>query len=49
MLYFRDMEERDENWKKFVPHPDWKELSSKEEYANTVSNIRRIFLTPAIE
>jgi len=46
MLHFRDMEERDLNWQKFGPHPDWQKLSGMEEYANTVSNIRRTFLTP---
>ena len=45
MLRFRDMEERDANWSNFIAHPDWKEMNSKEEYANSVSNIRRIFLT----
>lgn len=36
MLHFADMEERDLNWQKFGPHPDWKKLSAMEEYANTV-------------
>jgi hypothetical protein len=46
MLGFRDMEERDANWQRFINHPSWKELSAREEYANTVSNIRRKFLKP---
>lgn len=46
MLQFKDMEEHDANWKKFVAHPDWKALSGQEEYANTVSNIRKVFLNP---
>ncbi|MCB0632866.1 MAG: NIPSNAP family protein, partial [Lewinella sp.] len=46
MIYFKDMEERDANWAKFIDHPDWKTMSSKEEYANSVSEIIRIFLTP---
>lgn len=46
MLGFKDMEERTASWNKFVNHPDWKMMSAKEEYANTVSNIRKIFLTP---
>lgn len=46
MLHFSDMQERDLNWQNFVQHPDWKKLSAMEEYANTVSNIRRLFLTP---
>lgn len=46
MINFKDMEERDANWKQFSAHPDWKALSGMEEYANTVSNIRRVFLKP---
>ena len=46
MLQFRDMEERDTNWKQFIDHPGWKAMSGMEEYANTVSNIRRTFLRP---
>ena len=46
MLHFRDMEERDKNWQVFIDHPEWKSMSAKPEYANTVSNIIRTFLTP---
>lgn len=46
MLSFKDMVEHDSSWKKFVTHPEWKEMRSKEEYANTVSNIRKVFLKP---
>lgn len=46
MLHFKDMEERDANWKAFIDHPDWKALSGEEQYANTVSNIIRRFLLP---
>ncbi len=46
MINFKDMEERDANWKKFSDHPDWKAMSGMEEYANTVSKIRRVFLKP---
>lgn len=46
LLAFRDMAERDENWKQFGANPDWKRISGAAEYANTVSNIRRIFLEP---
>ncbi len=46
MLHFKDMAERDANWAKFGSHPDWHEMRAKEEYANTVSNIRREFLVP---
>lgn len=46
MLTFADMEERDANWKDFVSSPRWKEMSGKEKYANSVSNIHREFLVP---
>ncbi len=46
MLAFKDMAERDENWKKFSANPEWKRISVLPEYANTVSNITRIFLKP---
>lgn len=46
MLTFKNMEERDANWKAFIDHPEWKELSGLEEYANAVSNIIRVFLLP---
>lgn len=46
MLSFKDMEERDANWKKFSAHPEWKRISTLPEYANTVSNIHRVFLKP---
>ncbi len=46
MLNFKDMEQRDANWNTFVNHPEWDVMRVKEEYANTVSNIRRVFLTP---
>ncbi len=46
LLAFRDMEERDANWAKFGPHPEWQRISKLPEYANTVSNIYRVFLKP---
>jgi hypothetical protein len=46
MLNFKDMEEHDANWKRFGAHSDWKAMSGMEEYANTVSNIRKVFLKP---
>jgi len=44
MLNFRDLEHRNETWNTFANHPEWKVMSSKEKYKNTVSNIRKIFL-----
>lgn len=46
MLNFKDMDERDANWKTFLDHPEWKAMVGKPEYANTVSNIRKLFLKP---
>jgi len=46
MLAFRDMEERDINWKGFSSDPDWKRVRSLPEYADTVSSITQIFLKP---
>lgn len=46
MLWFTDMNERDANWKKFGDSPEWKSMSGKTIYADTVSKVRRKFLTP---
>lgn len=46
MIHFKDMEERDKNWAAFSADADWKRVSSDPQYANTVSNIRRVFLEP---
>ena len=47
MLTFKDMAERDANWAAFSADTDWKRMSASTEYANTVSNIIRVFLEPA--
>ena len=44
MLAFDNMDARSEAWSKFLAHPEWKTMLAKPEYANTVSNIRKIFL-----
>jgi len=46
MLVFKDMEEREAIWAKFIAHPEWKVMSQLPQYANSVSNIIRIFLEP---
>lgn len=46
MLVFKDMEERDKNWAAFSADAEWKRLSQDPQYANTVSNIIRIFMEP---
>jgi hypothetical protein len=46
MITFKNMEERDKNWAAFGADADWKKVSNDPQYANTVSNIRRVFLEP---
>jgi hypothetical protein len=46
MLWFKDMEQRDANWEKFRVSDEWNTMRVKEEYADTVSKVRKIFLTP---
>lgn len=46
MITFKNMEERDKNWTAFGADADWKKVSNDPKYANTVSNIRRVFLEP---
>lgn len=46
MLTFKNMEERDQNWKAFGGDPDWQRIVKDPQYANTVSKIYKIFLEP---
>lgn len=46
MIWFKDMAERDANWAKFSADADWKRVLADPQYANTVSNIIRVFLEP---
>jgi hypothetical protein len=46
MLWFTDMDEREANWKKFIDSAEWKTMSGKAIYADTVSKVRKKFLTP---
>jgi hypothetical protein len=46
MLWFIDMQQRDANWEKFRVSDEWNTMRVKEEYADTVSKVRKIFLTP---
>ena len=46
LISFNSMEERNTNWGKFGKHPEWKRMLGMEKYANTVSNIHRVFLNP---
>ena len=44
MMNYRNMDHREKAWKDFLEHPEWDAMKNKEIYANTVSNIRRIYL-----
>ncbi len=46
MLWFTDMEQMEANWKKFVESSEWKTMSGKPIYADTVSKVRKKFLVP---
>lgn len=46
MTTYSDMKSREEHWKVFVNHPDWKTLSAKPEYANTVIKPNAYLLHP---
>ncbi len=46
MIAFDDMKAHDDNWKKFIAHPEWKKLSADPKYADTVSKIIQTFLKP---
>jgi hypothetical protein len=45
MVGFKDMADRDAAWGRFSQNEDWKNMQNKPEYADTVSNIQKIFLT----
>lgn len=46
MLWFNNMAERDANWSAFLADAKWKKVWADPQYANTVSNIIRVFLEP---
>ena len=46
MLTFKNLAEMDELWSKFRSDPAWKALSKKPEYANLLTNIKSIILSP---
>lgn len=46
MISFSNMESHDTHWDAFGKHPDWKKMSSLDEYQNTVSNIIRVMYHP---
>ncbi len=47
MVAFKDMTERDKNWKAFGSSAGWTAIKDLEEYKDTVSNITDIILRPA--
>jgi hypothetical protein len=46
MITFKNMEEREANWKAFIADLAWEKISKAPEYANTVSRIHKVFLEP---
>lgn len=46
LLNFKDMEAHGVAWEKFIASPEWNTMKVKKEYANTISNIRKVFLKP---
>jgi hypothetical protein len=46
MTTFENKASRDDHWKTFVADPEWKKLSSMQEYQNNVSKIDISFLRP---
>jgi len=46
MTSFENKAARDEHWKTFGNHPDWKAMSSRPEYQNNMNHMDIVFLTP---
>ena len=46
MTSYKNSEANEKLWRDFVADPDWKELSGKTEYDNTVSHIDKWLLHP---
>jgi hypothetical protein len=46
MTTYADMKSHDEKWAAFRTHPDWKRISSMEEYKNTTSKVKPFLLHP---
>jgi len=46
MITFKDVEERNANWKAFGADPEWQRILKLPEYANTVSKIYKTLLEP---
>jgi len=46
LLAFKDRGHHAEAWSRFGLHPEWQRIVVLEEYANTINEIRRVFLKP---
>jgi hypothetical protein len=46
LTWNQDEAARAEAWKQFATSPEWKEYSQQEEYKNTATKIRSVFLSP---
>ncbi|MDR2119713.1 MAG: NIPSNAP family protein [Tannerella sp.] len=48
LTWYRDEPTRNEAWKQFGNHPDWKRISKLPEYAHTATNNKSILLLPLV-
>lgn len=46
LLGFKDKAAHAQAWSKFGPHPEWQRIIKLEEFANSMNDIRRVFLKP---
>jgi hypothetical protein len=46
LTWYKDEPTRNEAWKQFVNHPDWKRISKLPEYAHTATNNKSTLLSP---
>jgi hypothetical protein len=46
LTWYKDMAARDQAWKNFVAHPEWKRMSQLPEYANTATDNKSVLLSP---
>ena len=46
LLAFKDMEAHKQAWSRFGQHPEWQRITKLEEYANAMTDIKRVFLKP---
>jgi len=46
LTWYKDIDTRNEAWKKFGEHPDWLRIKSLPEYANTATDNKNVLLSP---